>query len=57
VQAPAPFLDYSHHEYTPAGFRALLKENGFTVGESIPFGSPIPRWLGGAWLAFCATRE
>jgi hypothetical protein len=56
------FSRYSHREYTPAGFRALLKEHGFTVGASIPFGSPIPRWLqrrefGGSLLAFCPTRE
>ena len=56
------FLDYSHHEDTSVRFRALLKEHGFTAGASIPFGSPIPRWLqrrefGGSLLAFCATRE
>lgn len=59
------FLDYSHHEYTSVEFRALLKEHGFhdfTVGASISFGSPIPRWVqrqefGGSLLAFCATRE
>jgi hypothetical protein len=56
------FLDCSHHEDTSVRFRALLKEHGFTAGASIPFGSPIPRWLqrrefGGSLLAFCATRE
>jgi SAM-dependent methyltransferase len=56
------FLAYSHHEYTPAGFRALLREHGFTTDKGIPFGSPIPHWLqrrefGGSLLAFCATRE
>jgi len=56
------FLDYSHHDYTSEGFRALLKGHGFSAGASVPFGSPIPRWLqrrefGGSLLAFCATRE
>lgn len=57
-----PFLDFSHNEYTLSGFVTLLKENGFTTGKGIPFGSPIPHWLqrrefGGSLLAFCATRE
>jgi SAM-dependent methyltransferase len=56
------FLDYSHHEYAAAGFRTLLKEHGFSAGNVIPFGSPIPHWLqrrefGGSLLAFCAVRE
>jgi ubiquinone/menaquinone biosynthesis C-methylase UbiE len=56
------FLDYSHNEYAASDFRALLKEHGFTTGNIIPFGSPIPRWLqrrqfGGSLLAFCAVRE
>jgi 2-polyprenyl-3-methyl-5-hydroxy-6-metoxy-1,4-benzoquinol methylase len=56
------FLDYSHHEYTAAGFRVLLKKHGFVTEKIIPFGSPIPHWLqrrefGGSLLAFCAVRE
>jgi 2-polyprenyl-3-methyl-5-hydroxy-6-metoxy-1,4-benzoquinol methylase len=56
------FLDYSHHEYAAAGFCTLLKEHGFSAGNVIPFGSPIPHWLqrrefGGSLLAFCAVRE
>lgn len=50
------FLDYAHHEYTPAGFRALLKENAFTVVRAFLLAAPS-RAGGGAWLAFCATRE
>jgi ubiquinone/menaquinone biosynthesis C-methylase UbiE len=61
-QSWCSFLDYSHNEYAPAGFRVLLKEHGFTTGNFIPFGSPIPHWLqrqefGGSLLAFCAVRE
>jgi SAM-dependent methyltransferase len=56
------FLDYSHHEYTAAEFRVLLKQQGFATKKVLPFGSPIPRWLqrrkfGGSLLAFCAVRE
>jgi ubiquinone/menaquinone biosynthesis C-methylase UbiE len=56
------FLDYSHNEYAAAGFRQLLKEQGFATAKVIPFGSPIPHWLqrrefGGSLLAFCAVRE
>lgn len=55
------FLDYSHNEYAAEGFRALLKEHGFSTGNVIPFGSPIPHWLqrrefGGSLLAFRAVR-
>jgi 2-polyprenyl-6-hydroxyphenyl methylase/3-demethylubiquinone-9 3-methyltransferase len=56
------FLEYSHNEYAPAAFRTLLKRHGFSTGNVIPFGSPIPHWLqrresGGSLLAFCAVRE
>jgi ubiquinone/menaquinone biosynthesis C-methylase UbiE len=56
------FLDYSHNDYTSAGFRRVLKQHGFAPGKVIPFGSPIPLWLqrrefGGSLLAFCAVRE
>jgi SAM-dependent methyltransferase len=56
------FLDHSHNEYTPASFRALLKEHGFTTSNVVAFGSPIPQWLqrrefGGSLLAFRAVRE
>ena len=56
------FLDHSHNDFSLSAFRALLKENGFTTRNIIPFGSPIPQWLqrrefGGSLLAFCAARE
>jgi len=55
------FLEYSHNEYTAAGFRNLLRESGFATDKVIPFGSPIPQWLqrrefGGSLLAFSAVR-
>jgi 2-polyprenyl-6-hydroxyphenyl methylase/3-demethylubiquinone-9 3-methyltransferase len=57
-----PFLEHSRNEYSAAGFRERLESHGFTVEHSIPFGSPIPRWLqhqeyGGSLLMFCARRK
>jgi 2-polyprenyl-6-hydroxyphenyl methylase/3-demethylubiquinone-9 3-methyltransferase len=56
------FLDYSRNDYTAAGFRELLKQQGFVTSAVIPFGSPIPHWLqrrgfGGSLLAFSSVRE
>jgi 2-polyprenyl-6-hydroxyphenyl methylase/3-demethylubiquinone-9 3-methyltransferase len=61
-QSWCAFIEYSHNEYTPADFRALLHRHGFAAEKLIPFGSPIPHWLqrkhfGGSLLAFSAIRE
>src|SRR5258708_20227103 len=39
------FLDYSHNEYAPTGFRAVLKKHGFATDSFIPFATPLPHCL------------
>jgi 2-polyprenyl-6-hydroxyphenyl methylase/3-demethylubiquinone-9 3-methyltransferase len=57
-----PFIEHSHHEFTPFAFRNLMEQVGFTTDKIIPFGSPIPQWLqrrefAGSLLMFSAVRR